>query len=255
MAPAPVDPLPAAVALECIHTYSLIHDDLPCMDDSALRRGHPTCHMVFDEATAVLAGDALLTLAFEILSTEYVQHPALLSALVRELAVAAGPSGMVGGQMQDILLEQSQTKADFRDIERIEDKKTGALLTASLRMGMCLSGAEEMMLAHADTLGRVIGRSYQIVDDILDATSNEATLGKSVKVDERNEKVTAVSHLGLEGARKQVEALIFEGQKDSRKNARGDCFFGENAYLFKRAYLLVKNGNRHPQKSDFGNFL
>jgi geranylgeranyl diphosphate synthase type II len=217
LAPRLIDPLPAAVALECVHTYSLIHDDLPSMDDSALRRGHPTCHVAYDEATAVLAGDALLTLAFEIMAEQYAEYPKELVSLIKELSHAAGSAGMVGGQIKDILLEQSDTDVSFETIEQIEDKKTGALLTASLRMGFILSAMSPGMLEHADALGKVIGRSYQIVDDILDATSDEATLGKSVKADERNKKITAVDHLGLDGARAEVDKLIAQGMKILKK--------------------------------------
>jgi geranylgeranyl diphosphate synthase, type II len=210
--PSHMDPLPAAVALECLHTYSLIHDDLPSMDDSALRRGLPTCHVAFDEATAVLAGDALLTLAFQLLAGCYQETPALANALVLELATAAGSGRLIGGQMEDIQLERhAKGPVPLERIERIEDNKTGALFCASLRMGLLLAGADAGQLETATRLGRVIGRSFQIVDDILDAVGDELVVGKSLHTDERNLKTTAVTHFGLAGARQQVEQLYLDG--------------------------------------------
>ncbi len=206
------DPLPAAVAIECLHTYSLIHDDLPSMDNSDLRRGQPTCHIAFDEATAVLAGDALLTLSFEILASNYTRDPQLANQLVIELSRAAGSGKLVGGQMEDILLEREQDASVGMDsVYRIEDHKTGALFCACLRMGLILSGAESRQLEIASKLGQVIGRSFQIVDDILDAVGDESTVGKSLKSDDRNQKTTAVTHYGVEGARGEVDRLNHEG--------------------------------------------
>jgi geranylgeranyl diphosphate synthase, type II len=223
--PSAVDPLPAAVAVECLHTYSLIHDDLPSMDDSALRRGQPTCHVAFDEATAVLAGDALLTLSFELLATFYAANPVLANALVLELASAAGSGKLIGGQMEDIQLERhGDGPVLLEQIERIEDNKTGALFCASLRMGLLLSGAAHGQLQVATRLGRVIGRSFQIVDDILDAVGDEQVVGKTLQTDARNLKTTAVTHYGLEGARRQVDRLYQEGLELCR-NLDGDSEF------------------------------
>lgn len=227
MKPTALDPIPAAVAIECLHTYSLIHDDLPAMDDSNLRRGVATCHVAFDEATAILAGDALLTLAFEILSTHYQDHPQIACSLVRELARAAGSGKLVGGQMEDILQEKSEGDCggSLDDITRIEDNKTGALFKASLRMGLILAQRPEDLLKTASELGEVIGRSFQIVDDMLDALGDEKTVGKSLKLDERNAKITAVSHLGLEGSKKRVERLHDTGIKLSKKLGETPGFF------------------------------
>lgn len=214
MEPTDRDPLPAAVAVECLHTYSLIHDDLPSMDDSALRRGAPTCHIAFDEATAILAGDALLTLAFEVLSTAYASEPLLAVQLVQELSRSAGAAQLVGGQMEDVQLDrETEGRADMERIYQIEDRKTGALFCASLRMGMRLCGQGDARLQLATQLGHVIGRSFQIVDDLLDATGDEAMVGKTLLSDERNQKVTAVTHYGIEGARREVERLHQMGLK------------------------------------------
>jgi geranylgeranyl diphosphate synthase, type II len=232
--PGEVDPLPAAVAVECLHTYSLIHDDLPSMDDSALRRGLPTCHVAFDEATAVLAGDALLTLAFELLAKFYEARPALANALVLELASAAGSGRLIGGQMEDIQLERHPGgPVPLERIERIEDNKTGALFCASLRMGLLLSGADGDQLATATRLGGVIGRSFQIVDDILDAVGDEQVVGKSLHTDERNLKTTAVTHYGLDGARRQVEHLYLEGLQLCRALAGDSQFLQSLLYHLK----------------------
>lgn len=202
------DPLPAAVAVECLHTYSLIHDDLPSMDNSDLRRGSPTCHVAFDEATAILAGDALLTLSFEILASAYGDDTRLAVQLIQELSRAAGSARLVGGQMEDILLErQAGREVGLDQIYRIEDNKTGALFCACLRMGMRLAGRDEAQLQLAASLGHVIGRSFQIVDDLLDATGDEAMVGKTLLNDERNQKVTALTHYGIEGARREVDRL------------------------------------------------
>ena len=211
--PSEMDPLPAAVAVECLHTYSLIHDDLPSMDDSALRRGHPTCHVAFDEATAVLAGDALLTLAFEILAGQYSHEPRIACDLVLELSRAAGSGRLVGGQMDDIMMDKNnlQNSITLDDIVRIEDNKTGALFKASLRMALILAKRPQKLLETASELGEVIGRSFQIVDDILDASGDEETVGKSLHTDARNAKTTAVSHYGMEVARSKVEELYIKG--------------------------------------------
>jgi geranylgeranyl pyrophosphate synthase len=196
------DPLPTAVALECVHTYSLIHDDLPCMDDDDLRRGRPTAHKAFDEATALLAGDALLTHAFRLLATRYAATPALAHTLTLELATAAGSEELIGGQMEDLLAEKN-TSTTAEQLEFIHLNKTAAMIRASLVMGgRCggLSAPEE--IAPLRTLGRELGLTFQIVDDILDATADSATLGKTAGKDARADKTTFVKLHGLDGARR-----------------------------------------------------
>src|SRR4051812_39480637 len=168
--------LPAAIAMECVHTYSLIHDDLPCMDDDDLRRGKPTAHKQFDEATALLAGDALLTHAFALLATSYASDPALANALTRELADAAGSRRLIGGQMEDLLAEK-KPNATPDELEFIHLNKTAAMIEASLVMGGLVGGASEATLAELRRAGRHLGLAFQIIDDILDATADTKTLG------------------------------------------------------------------------------
>jgi geranylgeranyl pyrophosphate synthase len=192
------DALPAAVAVECIHTYSLIHDDLPCMDNDDLRRGRPTSHRQFDEATALLAGDALLTHAFSILAENYAAPLAL--PLVRELAAAAGSRHLIGGQMEDLLAEKkSDTSAD--DLEFIHLNKTAAMIEVSLAMGGLIGGANETALSALRKAGRHLGLAFQILDDILDATADTVTLGKTAGKDAKAGKTTFVRLHGLERSR------------------------------------------------------
>ncbi|MCP4094269.1 MAG: polyprenyl synthetase family protein [Planctomycetes bacterium] len=186
--------MPAALACEMIHAYSLIHDDLPCMDDDDLRRGRPTVHVKFSEATAVLAGDALQTLAFQTLASQ--EHGSLAAAQVQTLARAAGPAGMVGGQQLDMDAE-GQTP-DLEAILQLHGAKTGALLNASLRLGAISAGADSQIWhGYAESVGRL----FQITDDIIDATSTTAELGKTAGKDSTAGKATVVAALGLEGAR------------------------------------------------------
>jgi geranylgeranyl diphosphate synthase type II len=192
--------VPAAIAVECIHTYSLIHDDLPCMDNDDLRRGRPTAHKQFDEATALLAGDALLTHAFALLSEAYAAQPVLSHALVRELADAAGSRRLIGGQMEDLLAEK-KTDATPDELEFIHLNKTAAMLEASLVMGGLIGGASEVHLAALRRAGRHLGLTFQIVDDILDATADTATLGKTAGKDAKAGKTTFVKLHGLEASR------------------------------------------------------
>ncbi len=193
--------IPAAVALECVHTYSLVHDDLPCMDNDDLRRGRPTAHKQFDEATALLAGDALLTHAFLLLSTHYAANPSLATALVRELADAAGSARLVGGQMQDLLAEK-KSDATAAELDFIHLNKTAAMLEASLVMGGLVGGADDKSLARLRTAGRHLGLAFQIIDDVLDATADSATLGKTAGKDAKAGKTTYVSLHGIEAARR-----------------------------------------------------
>jgi geranylgeranyl diphosphate synthase type II len=200
--------LPAACALELVHTYSLIHDDLPAMDDDDLRRGRPTCHKAFDEATAILAGDALLTLAFEIVAAH--TRPAEAAAgCVRVLAEAAGPAGMVGGQMADLEAEGRRDGTPAA-LEAIHRRKTGALLLAPLRMGAIVAGADANRRAALDIYGRAIGLAFQIVDDLLDVQGDEAKLGKRVRKDFGLGKWTYPGFLGVEGSRQRARQLADE---------------------------------------------
>jgi geranylgeranyl diphosphate synthase type II len=192
--------LPAAVAVECVHAYSLVHDDLPCMDNDDLRRGRPTAHRAFDEATALLAGDALLTRAFGIIADAYSQRPSLAIALVGELAGAAGSRRLVGGQMEDLLAEKSGG-ATPEGLRFIHLNKTAAVIEASLAMGGLCADAPPAALAILREAGRELGLAFQIVDDILDATSDTATLGKTAGKDARAGKATYVSVHGIDAAR------------------------------------------------------
>lgn len=197
--PPPHDPLPAAVAVECLHTYSLIHDDLPSMDNSDFRRGCPSCHKAFDPATAILAGDALLTLTFEILAKAYADSPALGLRLIQVLSRAAGSEKLVGGQMRDIIAER--TRPDLQELYEIHSGKTAALFSACLEMGGILGEFSVEELEHLSAAGHAIGIAFQIVDDVLDATQSQEQLGKQSGLDERNDTLTTVSLLGLDGAR------------------------------------------------------
>jgi geranylgeranyl pyrophosphate synthase len=199
--PEPADPLAAAVAVECLHTYSLIHDDLPCMDNDDLRRGRPTVHRAFDEATALLAGDALLTHAFALLPAGYADRPALAVALAAELGEAAGSRRLIGGQMADLLAE-ARADATREEVEFIHLNKTAAMIEASLVMGGLCGGAAEDGIAALRRAGRHLGQAFQIVDDILDATAATATLGKTAGKDARAGKATYVRVHGLEEARR-----------------------------------------------------
>ena len=200
--PSDTDPIAAAVAIECLHTYTLIHDDLPSIDNSKLRRGRPSCHVQFDEATAVLAGDALLTYSFQLLAREYSDHPTLASYLIAELADASGSERLIGGQQEDI--ENEAKPIDASTLRYIHENKTGALLTAALKMGLAFSQPNNKQIQHMQDTGYHLGLSFQIVDDILDATSDPETMGKPVGSDAAAAKFTYVALHGIEGA--QAEA-------------------------------------------------
>ena len=197
------DPCAAAVAIECLHTYTLIHDDLPAIDDSELRRGRPSCHTQFDEATAILAGDALLTFAFQLLAREYRAQPELATRLVSELADASGSERLIGGQQEDIDNEGKPLDADT--LRFIHENKTAALLTAALKMGLYFSQPSEAQIALIDQAGYHLGLAFQIVDDILDATSDPETMGKPVGNDAAVEKSTYVALHGIEGAHAEAK--------------------------------------------------
>jgi geranylgeranyl pyrophosphate synthase len=197
---APDVALPAAVAVECVHTYSLIHDDLPCMDNDDLRRGRPTAHRAFDEATALLAGDALLTFAFALIARSYTGQPSLAVRLVEELGAAAGSQRLIGGQMEDLLAEK-KSDATAAELEFIHLNKTAAMIEVSLVAGAAIGGATDPQIATARRVGRALGLTFQIVDDILDVTADSATLGKTAGKDARDGKSTYVKLHGLERAR------------------------------------------------------
>lgn len=205
--PSGLDPLPACVALECLHTYTLIHDDLPCMDNADLRRGKPSCHKQFGEELALLAGDALLTHAFDLLAKAYAETPEVAVGLIRDLADAAGSRRLIGGQVEDTVGERGDLSAERLDF--IHENKTAALLEAALTMGFRLgteSGNTEI-LKKAHEIGHCIGVAFQIVDDILDLTSDTQTMGKPVHADQTNCKFTYPGFHGLENSRKRADEL------------------------------------------------
>jgi len=209
------DVMPAACALELIHTYSLIHDDLPAMDNDDLRRGKATCHKAFNEATAILAGDALLTLAFEILANAGRLKPdkALQWLEVAFLiARAAGCSGMVEGQMLDIISEQRQLT--LKELETLQGLKTGALIEASVQTGALLGGGSAPQVASLATYGRHIGLAFQMADDILNIEGRPDILGKPVGSDEALHKATGPSLMGLEQAKACMEELVEKALKE-----------------------------------------
>jgi farnesyl diphosphate synthase len=201
----------AGAALECLHCYSLVHDDLPAMDDDDLRRGRPTVHKAFDEATAILAGDALLTIAFDIMSRREI-HPdaAVRIALVSELARAAGVGGMAGGQMFDLAAEgrfEKKRAIDEKEIATLQSMKTGALIRFACRAGAILGNADTTARASIDRYGAAIGQAFQIADDLLDVEGDAATLGKAAGKDAAAGKATLVAALGAEGARARLSQL------------------------------------------------
>ena len=201
--------LAAAAAIELIHTFSLVHDDLPAMDDDDLRRGRPTNHKVFGEAMAILAGDAMVTLAFEILARDAEPH--LAGPLIAELAWASGPEGMIGGQVVDIDSENLSLKLD--QLQRLHAMKTGALLTAACRLGAISAGADGRALAAVTAYGKHLGLAFQIVDDLLDVTSTPEQLGKATGKDEQKGKNTYPILLGVEGSRREANAQLASALK------------------------------------------
>jgi farnesyl diphosphate synthase len=201
----------AACAIELIHCYSLVHDDLPSMDDDDLRRGKPTLHKAYDEATAILAGDALLTLAFETLSYP-VENASLQLALVQDLAKASGISGMVQGQMLDLSAEgrfdDRRDPLDEKAIIQLQSLKTGALIKCSVRMGAMIGGANTAQLQAIDVYATNLGLAFQIADDLIDIESNATIAGKATAKDAEKGKATFVSLLGLDGARAKLNSTI-----------------------------------------------
>ncbi len=230
--------LMAGAALECVHCYSLVHDDLPAMDDDDLRRGRPTAHKKFDEATAILAGDGLLTFAFDILSrSETHPDPAVRIALVAELARASGLGGMVGGQMLDLAAEGrfnggARTAMVESEILSLQAMKTGALLRFGCTAGAILGNAnpqEREALVH---YGRALGQAFQIADDLLDVEGDAAALGKATGKDAAHGKATLVGILGLNGAHARLDQLVAEADAALEP-------FGEKAATLRHAARFV----------------
>jgi farnesyl diphosphate synthase len=216
-------------AIECVHAYSLIHDDLPCMDDDDLRRGQPTVHRKWDEATAVLAGDALQTLAFDLLCHPTVGDAATQVRMVQSLAGAAGHRGMVGGQMLDMAAEKLGRPATLDEITELQKGKTGALIEWSAMAGAMMADADPEPLKR---YGQNIGLAFQIADDILDVESDAATLGKATGKDADAGKATFVSLLGLDGAKSRAQELV---------QSACDCLsvYGENADTLRECAQFV----------------
>jgi len=213
---AAVSALDVAAALECVHAYSLVHDDLPAMDNDELRRGQPTVWKAYDEWTAILAGDALLTLAFEIIAAPIEGAPADIEQarrrvdLVRRLAVAAGPAGMVGGQMLDLEAEKlgEPLHPTATHVRRLQSMKTGALLTFACEAGAVVAGASPEALASARAYGEALGLAFQISDDLLDVSGDAAVVGKAVGKDQALGKATLVSVEGIEASRHHLEDAV-----------------------------------------------
>jgi len=197
---------PLACAIEMIHTYSLIHDDLPAMDDDQLRRGKPTCHVAFDEATAILAGDALLTLAFQILASLEEERPEQVLEIIRIVASAAGPAGMVQGQMLDMQSEgQTLTSAELQALHAL---KTGAMIEAALVTGAMLGGGNTAQIDAIRDYGRAIGLAFQVVDDVLNVEGNPAVMGKAAGTDQVRRKNSYPALLSLEKSKEFAQNLI-----------------------------------------------
>lgn len=228
------DAIPFAIGAEMIHTYSLIHDDLPCMDNDDMRRGKLSSHKVYGEANALLAGDGLLTLAFEtVLSADVSADKKAKAAL--ELAKAAGVSGMIGGQVMDLSNEGKKVSLD--EIRATDRLKTGEMIRVAAVMGCIAAGADSDKIAAAEKYCENIGLAFQIVDDILDVTSDDATLGKPVGSDSQNEKSTYVSHLGVEKSSEYARRLTEEAK------AALDIFSSEGEFLSELADRLSERKN------------
>ena len=223
----------AAVAIECIHAYSLVHDDLPCMDDDDLRRGRPTVHKAFDEPTALLVGDALQTRAFEILANASCSAEVRLS-MIASLAAASGSRGMAGGQAID--LESVGKKLDLSGLQQMHAMKTGALLSCAVQLGGIAVQLNAIQMAHLQDYSKALGLAFQIVDDVLDATADSQTLGKTAGKDAINDKPTYVTLMGLDYAQKTAKEL----QETAIQSLES---FGSKAQALKDlAFLVVNRG-------------
>lgn len=228
--------LRAGAAVELVHAYSLIHDDLPAMDDDDMRRGRPSCHIAFDEATAILAGDALLTLSFEVLAgAETHSDPQVRSELVATLAARSGGNGMVGGQMID--LESEHAAVDAALIARLETMKTGALISFSSAAGAILGQAGDDAVNTLETFGFELGLAFQITDDLLDVEGDEDDVGKKVGKDAEAGKATFVSALGVDGARREAR------QVTDRALSRLDAFGNRADELRSVAEFVLARNN------------
>jgi len=209
------DVLPAGCAIEMIHTYSLIHDDLPAMDDDDLRRGKPTCHVAFDEATALLAGDALLTLAFQVLSSfDSDERPPASKRLeiIHIISVAAGHNGMIEGQMRDMASEGIHLRTE--ELKELHARKTGALIEAATRSGAVLGGGTPHRVEKLSSYARCIGLAFQVRDDVLNVEGDPAVMGKAVGTDDSRNKNTFPSLIGLEQSKVYAESLVNNALKE-----------------------------------------
>ena len=232
--------LMVAAALECIHCYSLVHDDLPAMDDDALRRGRPTAHKAFDEATAILAGDSLLTFAFDVLSRPQTHAKADIRVeIISALARAAGIGGMAGGQMLDLAAEGrfANGKASplgFAGVKTLQAMKTGALLKFACMAGAMLGAAPKKARLALECYGAAVGEAFQVADDLLDIEGDAATVGKATGKDAAAHKATFVSLLGVDGARTRLQALVAEAEKAIAP-------FGKGAAILQAAAHFIAN--------------
>jgi len=229
--------LPPAAAVECLHTYTLVHDDLPCMDDDDLRRGMPTCHVKYGEGIAVLAGDALLTIAFEILAQTAPSARYDVGAYVTELAVASGSRHLIGGQVLDLEGEGSDVLLTPAQLRFLHESKTAALLTASIRLGGMTANATPAKLAALTNYGQALGLAFQVIDDILDVTQTSEKLGKSAGKDIAAAKSTYPALFGLEKSRKEAARLTKKAHDALKPFAKkGERLHEIADYLLDREY-------------------
>src|SRR2546421_5340317 len=230
------DALPLACAIECIHTYSLVHDDLPSLDNDDFRRGRPTCHKVFDEGIAVLAGDALLTIAFEIVSRAKPRPRYDMSTLLREVAVAAGSQRLIADQVAD--LEAEGKKVKRRELQFIHENKTAAILQSSVRLGAMSANADARKLAATTQFGQHLGLAFQVIDDILDVTQTSERLGKSAGKDVAAKKATYPAVMGLQESRVEARRLTSKGHKALSvfSNRDAETLHALANYLLEREY-------------------
>ncbi len=227
--------LPLACALECIHTYSLVHDDLPSMDNDDFRRGRPTCHKVFGDGIAVLAGDALLTIAFEIVSRVKFSPRYNLSILLREIAIAAGSRKLIAGQVAD--LEAEGRSIDMMGLRYIHENKTAAILTTSVRLGAMSAGANPKDLDAITKFGRALGIAFQIIDDTLDVTQTSEKLGKSAGKDAAAKKATYPAVIGLKKSRLEAKRLTRRAHNAlSIFDGKAEALHALANYLLEREY-------------------